>query len=84
MFKSTNTHNNVQNDPQFEGGKIYSIKMILIATEQNLGTNYRTTIQTSQKTMGVQLRTEGETVAPKAGPASDKKRAGHLEEKDVE
>ena len=64
--------------------KIYSIKMILIVTGQNLGTNYQTTIQTSQKTMGVQLKTERETVAPRVGPASDKKRARRLERKGVE
>ena len=64
--------------------KIYSIKMILIVTGQNLGTNYQTTIQTSQKAMGVQLKTERETVAPRVGPASDKKRAGRLQRKGVE
>ena len=82
LFKSTNViHNNVQNDGEFEGGKDLFNQNDIDCYRTKLRhelSNYNSNIA---KNMGGAAEDRRRNRRSKARPASDKKRAGHLERK---
>ena len=84
LFKSTNIHSNVQNDREFEGGKNLFNQNDIDCYRTKLRhelSNYNSNIA---KNNGGAAEDRKRNVAPRVGPASDKKRAGRLERKGVE